>query len=157
MPNVGISVSPALSKINQRLGLTLKKIQDIAVPHKKVSIYLDRWVQDNFKTQGERVGGWAPLKIGGRWKGRGDSRKFQAQPPAKTLQDTGRLRSSFEPFSSAANAGIGSDLPYSKPHNEGAGSLPVRRMLPKKNEVIADVERIFDEHVKTSIDQGMKK
>ena len=123
----------------------LAKLQDTKTPFKKISIFLDNWVQKNFKTQGQMVGGWEPFKIGGRWiKGKG------LDTGAKLLQDTGRLRASFLPFASKNDAGIGSDLPYSKIHQEGKG-VPKRRVLPQKGEVFDDAKKILENHVIKSI------
>jgi phage gpG-like protein len=116
----------------------------------KISIMLDRWVQQNFKTEGGKVGGWKPFKAGGRWitkKG-----KRQLDTSAKLLQDTGRLRASFKPFSTANMAGIGSALEYSETHEKGLG-VPARRMLPEKVDVDKQVQRLMEHH----LTKGIKK
>ena len=100
-------------------------------PNKKSAIYLDQWVQQNFRTQGGKVGGWLPIHREGM-----------------ILQDTGRLRASFEPFYNQFNAGIGSDLPYSKVHEFGTNRIAQRRILPRHHEVDADLFKIYDQHVR---------
>lgn len=109
-----------------------KNIAALDIPHKKISIMLDRWVQTNFKTEGGNVGGWAPIQRQGR-----------------ILQDTGRLRASFLPFANKKNAGIGSDLPYAETHEEGIG-VKVRRMLPELPEVRRDILSVYNKHIKDS-------
>ena len=104
----------------------------MSIPHKKISIMLDSWVQRNFKTEGGNVGGWASIKRDGR-----------------ILQDTGRLRASFLPFFNKKDAGIGSDLPYSKAHEEGIG-VEQRRILPETPEVKRDITKVYDEHIRKS-------
>lgn len=107
---------------------------------RRVSVFLDRFVQMNFREEGKPVGGWEPFKAGGRLK------KGVFDETAKLLQDTGALRLSFRPFAEKHNAGIGSELPYSKTHEEGDG-VPARRMLPKDEEVQGDIRDILSEHV----------
>lgn len=123
-----------------------EKLKNFSGPFASVSAFLDRWVQKNFRSEGGNVGGWEPFARGGRWvKGRG------LDTNAKLLQDTGRLRSSFLPFATKNNAGIGSELEYSKNHEEGLNHLPVRRMLPNQAEVKDDVKRILERGVKKAI------
>ncbi|MCK5609653.1 hypothetical protein KAR91_47710 [Candidatus Pacearchaeota archaeon] len=116
--------------------------------YSKAAIFLDRWVQSNFKTIGDKVGGWQKLKLGGRFRGKGKNRKFDTS--AKVLQDTGRLRASFLPFANKKNAGIGSELPYSESHDKGKGVVK-RRILPIEPEVKKDVKKIFENHVKKAL------
>lgn len=139
---VQIIVKPTLKQVRARNQRRLKELRKTKNPNQKVAVFLDQWVQDNFKSEGGKVGGWAPLKAGGRRvKGVFDS-------TAKILQDTGRLRISFLPFASKTNAGIGSDIPYAKKHEEGEGALPVRRMLPKKAEVLRTIRALYNGHIK---------
>lgn len=112
-------VKPTLEELKKRHERRLKGLQDTKPTFKKIATFLDRWVQQNFKTEGGNVGGWAPFKLGGRYvKGKG------IDTTAKLLQDTGRLRASFLPFAFNNNAGIGSDLPYSKKQQETRHMLP---------------------------------
>ena len=125
---------------NQKRAGSLKKLEK---PHGRIAVLLDRWVQTNFRTEGKNVGGWAPFARGGRRLKDGS-----IDTSAKLLQDTGRLRSSFLPFHSKRDAGIGSDLPYAKDHDEGLGKrLPQRRLLPKTNEVFKDIKEIYDNFI----------
>lgn len=137
---------PNLRVIRQRFGKGVKVLREM--PHRRIAVFLDQWVQKNFKGEGQAVGGWAPFQAGGRWR-----KGFGIDATAKLLQDTGALRASFLPFASKRDAGIGSLLPYSKSHEKGEGALPVRRMLPKFPEVEDDVEDIFVEHVKEGLEK----
>ena len=116
---------------------------------KKAAVFMDRWVQLNFKTSGGKVGGWMPLQLGGRWikKSKG-KRVFDTS--AKVLMDTSRLRHSFLPFADNKKAGIGSDLPYSETHHEGKG-VPERQITPEKKNIIDDLMRIADVHAKMEL------
>lgn len=109
---------------------------------KKISIFLDQWVQENFKTEGGKVGGWKPLAAGGRWR-----KGIGLDTSASILRDTGEMRESFKPFSSELNAGIGSLLKRSKAHDEGEGHLPQRMILPRDEHVMKDVLKKVNQHI----------
>lgn len=152
-----VVVKPPLEKLKKRHQKMLKRLRDLKTPMKKVSIYLDKWVQDNFRTQGGKVGKWEPFLYGGRLvtkkgaKAQSVQGRHYIDPSAKLLQHTGRLKASYLPFATNHNAGIGSDLPYSKKHEEGEDGLPVRRMLPKQSEVIDDTRKILEKHMEKVI------
>ena len=126
-----------MNKVAERAAKVQRNLKDLGDPLYSVSTYLDRWVQSNFKTEGGKVGGWVPFSYGGRLT------KGGVDFTAKLLQDTGRLRASFTPFHSKTDAGIFSDLDYSKNHEEGIG-VPQRRLLPKKIEVMVDIRNILE-------------
>jgi len=156
MPNDGIhtKVKPPLSKLDKRYAKAMKKLDTksgggMKIPNKKAAIWMDSWVQKNFRSLGKFVGGWKPLKFGGRWIGRKPNRRFDTT--AKVLQHTGRLRASFVPFATTKDAGIGSDLPYSRPHQKGEGRLPKRRMIPNRKEVLPAVVKIYRKYVKDKV------
>lgn len=119
----------------------------------QVAVFLDQWVQQNFQGKGAKVGGWVGYTYGGRLT---TKKKATAQSidgkrwvngAAALLQDTGALRHSFLPFIRLGVAGIGSDLPYSEPHEKGSDNLPQRRLLPKESEVRVEVKEILDNFV----------
>ena len=147
--NFKIVKTPEDVVIVARLTKAREKMVGTGAPivYRKIAIFLDQWVQRNFKAQGASLKGsvWPPFKYGGRpIKGGG------LDTSAKLLQDTGALRASHLPFSSKSDAGIGSLLPYSKFHQEGIG-VPMRRTLPERVEVHAAIAQLFDEHVKRSL------
>lgn len=127
----------ALKDVRKQNRERIKELQKLDIPMKKASIYLDRWVQSNFKSEGGKVGGWQPFARGGRVTSDG------IDTSARLLQDTGRLRASFLPFATKKTAGISSDLDYAKTHEYGTGDVPMRRMLPEKADVIDDIRRIL--------------
>lgn len=138
-------VKPAFDVVRKKAQRKYALLKNLSLPYKRASVYLHKWVIDNFKTEGGKVGGWAPfspvtLAI--------IERTDPGRMPAKLLQKTGALRQSFVPFATNRNAGVGSDLPYSKTHEEGKGRIPSRRMLPRRPEVIKDVRQILSDHVK---------
>lgn len=160
----------SLADVKARLKVAHEKLRDEGVGMRRVAVFLDQWVQRNFQTEGGNVGRWAPFKYGGRLttktKLSGGKRvrnkgataqsivgRKHVNSNARLLMDTGTLRHSFLPFVRGGIAGIGSDLPYSKAHEEGLpeSGVPQRRMLPKINEVQANVTEIMDQWVRLSI------
>ena len=122
-------------RLKNKVNKIHSQLKQPAPAMKAVSIELDKWVHQNIESEGGLVGGWPSFYA--------DNPRLKKDPSAKLLRDTGRLNSSFLPFSSKDNAGIGSDLPYSKPHDSGTDSLPQRRLLPKWVEVGDAVHRIM--------------
>lgn len=120
----------------KRLRKLAKDVGDTTGVNRQVSIWLLRWVNDNFRSEGGKVGGWPPFKLGGRRKRGGGIDRT-----AKLLQDTGRLRASIQPFHSRRNAGVGSAIIYAGPHDTGLPrrGLPQRRILPIDTD--SDVEK----------------
>lgn len=135
-------------RLLQKMERIRKRMPNLSEPNKAVGVLLDSWVQRNFKTEGGNVGGWAPLKAGGRKK------KGKAlNVTARILQDTGVLRASFVSFSDKKSAGIGSELPYSKFHEIGTKHIPIRRMLPKNRDVEKQIKRLYTGHVQEVLDE----
>lgn len=146
---IAVQVNQATVRAAQRKLMQLKKdVPDLTVPHKQIAVFLDKWVKENFKSEGKKVGSWAPFARGGRWvKGKG------IDPTAKLLDDTGDLKKSYSPFFDKKTAGIGSDLTYAKDHEEGIRSenLPRRRTLPRNREIRRDVNKIYDNWMRKTI------
>lgn len=143
---------PVLDTLKAKLAAARDGLQNDGPAMRQVAVYLDQWVQRNFKGQGSNVGNWVPFAYGGRLttKAKANAKSIEGrryiQTNAQLLQDTGALRLSFLPFVRKGVAGIGSDLPYSKPHEEGEG-VPQRRMLPKNEEVQPQVFEMLENFV----------
>jgi len=136
-----------LAEVSAKAGGKLKNMRPAM---KQVSVFLDAWVQQNFRTEGGKVGGWEPFKAGGRYiRGTLDT-------SAKLLQDTGALRASYRAFASSNNAGIGSRLPYAETHEEGIG-VPARRMVPEGPDVSDEVRDILASYVEDSVTDPIEK
>lgn len=146
---------PVEYKVNQRktraaqrnLRKLQKQIPNLTVPHKRIAVFLLKWVLTNFKQEGKPIGGWTPFALGGRRTSGG------IDTTAKLLQDTGLLRNSFSTFHSRRDAGVGSNLSYAEDHNEGdpSSNLPARRMVPIQSEVVRDVNKIYRDYLRTII------
>jgi len=157
---MSISVTPNKATIEaakRKLAAARDGLKNNGVAMRQVAVFLDQWVQRNFQSKGGKVGGWEPFKYGGRLttKAKANAQSIDGKRwvngSAALLQDTGALRLSFLPFVRQGSAGIGSDLPYSKAHEEGSNDLPQRRMLPKTAEVQVDVKEILDNFVLLTI------
>ncbi len=133
-----------------KLRHVIRKVKNPKQANREVSIWLMRWLNENFKTEGGKVGGWKPFKLGGRRLPGGG-----IDATAKLLQDTGRLRKSFSPFYSRNTAGIGSSLSYSVAHEIGlpVKNLPARRMLPQAGDksVEVGVIKIYNRYIRRAI------
>lgn len=140
----GIEFRPPLTKVQAAIAKRAREMLDRTVPNAQVAAFLDSWVQRNFRGEGSLTGGWTPFKRGGRW-----IPGFGLDTSAKLLQDTGALRASFRAFYDSDVVGIGSDIEYSRYHEEGTGTIPQRRMLPQEEDVRVDVLTIYDRHFKS--------
>lgn len=149
MTSINFETRPTVKEIKDKWKVRLDSLKGASVPFKQSAIYLDRWVQLNFKNQGDSVGGWRPLAAGGRWINKNGKRYLDTS--AKILIDTSALRHSFTPWATNREAGIKSDLPYAIKHEEGRDDVPARRMLPKRREVISEINQIFHNFIRTSM------
>lgn len=142
-----------IEELKRKLAAARDGLKNDGVAMRQVAIFLDRWVQKNFQSSGSEVGGWSPYTYGGRLttKRKGNAKSIEGRKwingSAKLLMDTGALRLSFLPFIRQGSAGIGSDLPYSEPHEHGSKNVPQRRILPRDDEVKADVVEILDNFI----------
>lgn len=137
-------------EMQRRLRIVRRRIKHPLKANRNISIWLQRWVNQNFKTEGGKVGRWKPFKHGGRRiKGGGIDKS------AKLLQRTGTLRASFKGFYTSKMAGIGTDLSYAKYHEFGVprNRLPSRRMLPLNTdkEVIQAATKIYHTYIKRAL------
>ena len=147
-------------RVRVKLRELIKKVHNPRSANRQVSVWLLRWVNENFRTDGGNVGGWEPFKYGGRVvtkkSGKGDSQSISGRryvnAQAKLLEDSGDLRASFEGFFSKDSAGVGSDIPYSAGHELGIplSNLPSRRLLPTKDDkdVSDKIIKIYDAYIK---------
>lgn len=142
-----------INALKGKLAGAREALKQDGVAMRQVAVFLDRWVQKNFQSSGGNVGGWEPFKYGGRLttKAKGNAKSIDGHHwingSAKLLMDSGALRLSFLPFIRLGIAGIGSELPYSKYHEEGGKNLPIRRELMEEADVSVDVQEILSNWV----------
>ena len=82
-----------------------------------------RWIGENFRTEGGKVGGWAPLAPNTLAARRGGG---------AVLQDSGKLRQSFTYSVIGDNlVEVGTNVPYAVFHEEGTGPYVIRPVNAK--------------------------
>lgn len=140
----------ALRKLAKSSNKAAAALRDMRPAMKQVSVFLDAWVQRNFKTEGGNVGGWKPFAAGGRYV------DGVLDTSAKMLQHIGDLKKSYHPFYSSNNAGIGSKLPYAETHEEGIG-VPARRMVPEGPDVAPQVRDILASYTQREVVDEIEK
>ena len=152
----------SIADLKTKANAAREALKDDGALMRQVAVFLDQWVQRNFKESGGKVGGWGPFKYGGRLslKKKGNAQSVDGHryvnTSARLLMDTGALRLSFLPFAKRGTAGIGSDLPYSKPHNEGTDKLTQRRILPEDHEVRMDIKMLMNNFVSVKLKRIFK-
>lgn len=110
-------------------------------------IVLDRWVQKNFASQGgehkNNFGPWKKLSlktIAGRRKG-----------SSKILQDTGRLKNSFEFKASSKGAVLFTRVKYAKKHEFGEGRIPQRKIMPSDKQAEEIIKPVYKKFAERSV------
>lgn len=161
----------SLDKLRRKMKQVTDDLGDAYFPNKRVGDWLLRWIEQNFSSEGEKVGGWKRFKYGGRQVTRKQSKRYRSinatdfrgfglaringrlvDTSAKLLQDTRRLHNSFWPYKATSKSvTIGSDVEYSQYHEYGVPvrGLPARRMLPKASdkEVQKAVLEIYEDYI----------
>lgn len=135
----GVEFKPSLEVVARALRIRARDLTDLTKPNARIAAFLDTWVQRNFESEGGNVGGWEPFAAGGRWiPGVG------LDESAKLLQDTGAMRASFSSFYDDEEVGVGSDMDRSQWHDQGTPTIPSRRLLPEREEVIEPILDIYN-------------
>jgi len=115
----------------------------------KAVAYVDKWIQDNFKTQGVKA-------TGGKWHELSDvtlSMRRKEGGGAKILEDTGRLKGTWKHLYTHNDARIQSEVMYANVHDKGnpnnkmfgkaKAPIPARKITPKKEQVWPDIKKIY--------------
>ena len=157
---IGVEINPVRGvneKTLRELERLRKKIKHPSEANKNVAVRLERWVHENFDTEGGKVGGWAPYKYGGRVvtkkSGKANARSVEGRKyvdaSAQLLYDSGNLRGKFIPFWDDTNAGIGTLVPYSVYHETGTKFLPRRQLIPDSDdpEITTLFIRIYEDFI----------
>lgn len=122
MPRIFIDIPIKLTRLQKNLSDEQK---EIAVSlrrrlNQRIGIALMAWVNKNWESEGDLVGGWPPPKI-------------RRNP---LLIKTGRLKASIRRYYDEKEVRIGTSVPYGIYHMFGvpANNLPQRRFLPSRRE-----------------------
>lgn len=145
-PQPIVEIKPDVNRIVAALKGVVRDTLNLRAANAKVANFLLLWVDRNFATEGGLVGGWAPFKDGGRRGAR-----------AKLLQDTGKLRSSFQKYYNDKDARVSTRNSYAQFHHLGTRYLPRRPLLPititafgtANSQVLSDVMSIYNAHAKS--------
>jgi len=112
-------------------------------------IEVDKWTQNNFKTEGGNVGGWQPLSprtLEARRHGKGNH-------STKILQDTGSLKGHWKSFWDNNNGYFQSMTDYGQEHDQGSSkkNIPQRRIIPLPEEMKDKFKEIFSNFIKKAL------
>ena len=129
-------------------------------PFHRAVIFLDGWIQRNFKGEGKLAmggSGWKPLApstIRAREMGWGYYKPKTTNP--QILKHKGFLMRRWKHDYNDRRAVIENwatsrGFYYGTAHDGGLGHLPERRILPKKEQVQKEINKIFGNWIKTSL------
>lgn len=136
----------SIQQVTRRLDRLQAAMEDTTQPNRQASIAMYGWLIRNYDREGALIGGWAPLAP------RTVAEKKEIGKE-RMLVRSGALRQSYVPFHTKENAGVGSELSYSKPHQEGnpARNLPARPMLPPRDVVLDIGIRVYGDYVRREV------
>lgn len=145
----------AMRKSAGALGKGMKKRRTV---NGRAVLIVDRWIQKNFQSEGEKVGGWEPLAESTILARRTSTKKRKGN---KILQDTGQLKTRWKHYWSHKYAKITSNVPYAVYHDSDKprkGNLPRRQILPDAKHIMPQLKKVYNHFVKTQIKRsGLKK
>ena len=122
-----VKINSNAAQVVARVGDMAKRMRDLTPVLRIGALDIDRLIDDSFEQQRGPGGAlWAPLKRS-TIKSRNRRRK-QSRP--RTLQDTGRLRRSWNARATASSIVFGTNVPYARFHQQGGNRIPARRQAP---------------------------
>ena len=163
----------SLRKLRRKMKQVNDDLGSAYIPNRMIGGWLFRWVEQNFDSEGGKVGVWKRFKYGGRLVTKKQKKNYRGinatdfkgfglaringrlvDTSAKLLQDTRQLHNSFWPKATSTSVIIGSDVEYSQYHEYGVPKrigtrLPARRMLPRASdkEVSKAILQIYDDFI----------
>lgn len=152
-----------LSQFTRRIRAKARKLEDRGRrggPFHRSVIFLDGWIQKNFKSDGQLAmgaGGWQPLApstVKARERGWGYYKPKTSS--AQILRHKGFLMRRWKHDYNDRRAVIENfathkGFYYGPAHDEGTGRLPERRILPQKKQVEPQIAKIFGKWIRTSL------
>jgi len=164
MANLTINFAGAkdLQAALERKASGIKRARDAM---RRAVILVDRWIQKNFQTEGQLAypgQGWQPLAPSTIEKRRRMPRvqraaKRREKPPElatiRILQDVGWLRSRWRHYWDDRVGVVQSGVDYGVYHDsdEPRKKLPQRKILPREQQIMPQIMKIFGHFVKTNL------
>jgi len=136
-----------LKEVAARIDKAKRDMGSTELAFKRSVAVIDGWIQRNFREEGGKVGGWAPLA---------DStieRRMKRNKGGmiRILQDNGQLRERWKHTWSKNHAAVVSAVDYGIFHETGTKKMPQRRILPTLEEIWPSIEKLFDEHIRRAL------
>jgi phage gpG-like protein len=134
-----------LEAVKRRLDKVERETKNATAAYAQSIALVDRFVQENFKSQGGKVGGWAPLK-----QSTIKARRNKKKGSIKILQDNGLLRMNWKHVYDHKSGSLVSGVYYGIFHDSDkprTSSLPRRRILPTQKEMWPKIKEIFERHI----------
>lgn len=122
-----------LNKVSKRFNEMKKRSENPNTISKVIAVKAWKEVLSHFKKELGKKGKWQPFKIGGRWTGKGQNRKFDSG--AKLLQNTGRYRNSTLWKTGKNDIVVYNNTKYGKYHEFGKGRMKRDIMWLPKNKI----------------------
>ena len=145
-----------LPEVERNMARRANKLNDRRTVNAACLVVVDRWIQDNFKTEGGKVGGWKPLKpatIAGRRKGSNKALAGQV----KILQDKGHLKDDWKHIVDKTTGRLRSlvkgksGASYGLFHDQGLGNLPKRQIIPEPKQIAPKLKQVYQHFIKQAI------
>lgn len=135
-----------------------KRLKERRATNAKCVVFLGKWIQDNFKSEGRKAiggGGWEPLS---------DLtialRRNKGRESTRILQDIGNLKNKWKQFYTDQDAYIESGVNYGWKHNLGdprnkwmghLAPIPQRKILPTKKQIWPGIKEIYKLFLKKTL------
>jgi phage gpG-like protein len=142
-----------LKKLDRSLAKKLSKLKAPERFYQQAVLLVDRWIQKNFETEGQKAypgKGWKPLApstMRAREKGWGD---YIADPAPKILQNKGWLKGKWKHNWNAREGIVESGVTYGEYHDQGKriltkqkGKLPQRKITPNEEMIGPEIKKLL--------------
>lgn len=133
-----------LAAMERKLERFARAIARPTEANREASVALYGFVARNFQREGSLVGGWAPLAPA-------TVRQKARIGKERMLVRSGALKGSFVPFHSDVQAGVGSELEYSKYQHDGTATIPPRQLLPNREQTLDIGLRVYGQFVERKV------
>lgn len=135
------------SLLQRSIDKRMQKLRHRERVNQRAAVAVDRWIQENFKSQGKLAmggGGWRPLSAVTLARRRRGTARFAA----RILVDTGTLKSRWKHIWTASLAKVRSGVDYARHHHFGEYGLPVRRILPLDRQIWPTLEKLYSDYIR---------